>query len=70
MTSRERRMLHLVLTQSGLPTASSGEVPRRFVVLYPQGHQPAATPQANSPGGPSNESQDRTQAIRNRFRPR
>jgi spoIIIJ-associated protein len=70
MTSRERRMLHLVLSQSGLPTASSGEVPRRFVVLYPQGHQPAATPQANSPGGPSNESQDRTQAIRNRFRPR
>jgi spoIIIJ-associated protein len=64
MTSRERRMLHLILTQSGLPTASSGEGPRRFVVLYPEGHpNPGSTP-AKSP------SPARTQDIRNRFRPR
>ena len=37
MTSRERRLLHLALHSSGLPTASSGENPRRFVVLYPEG---------------------------------
>jgi spoIIIJ-associated protein len=37
MTSRERRMLHLILSESGLPTASSGEGPGRFVVLYPVG---------------------------------
>lgn len=37
MTSRERRMLHLILSESGLPTASSGEGPARFVVLYPVG---------------------------------
>jgi spoIIIJ-associated protein len=37
MTSRERRMLHLILSESGLPTASSGEGPGRFVVLYPEG---------------------------------
>jgi len=35
MTSRERRMLHLILSESGLTTASSGEGPGRFVVLYP-----------------------------------
>jgi len=37
MTSRERRMLHMILSESGLPTASSGEGPGRFVVLYPAG---------------------------------
>jgi spoIIIJ-associated protein len=37
MSSRERRILHLILSESGLPTASSGEGPGRFVVLYPQG---------------------------------
>jgi spoIIIJ-associated protein len=37
MTSRERRTLHLILSESGLPTASSGEGPGRFVVLYPAG---------------------------------
>ena len=37
MTSRERRMLHLILSESGLPTASSGDGPARFVVLYPAG---------------------------------
>jgi len=59
MTSRERRILHLALAKSGLPTASSGEGPGRFVVLYPEGLQPAQ---------PSAE--DRTRAIRNSFRRR
>lgn len=60
MTSRERRMLHLALAKSGLPTASSGEGPRRFVVLYPEGPSPTE-PAAN---------EDRTRAIRNSFRRR
>ena len=42
MTSRERRMLHLILSESGLPTASSGEGPGRFVVLYPAGTDTSA----------------------------
>jgi spoIIIJ-associated protein len=37
MNARERRMLHLMLSESGLPTASSGEGAGRFVVLYPAG---------------------------------
>jgi spoIIIJ-associated protein len=45
MNSRERRMLHLFLRDSGLQTASSGEGPRRFVVLYPEGYRiPADRP--------------------------
>jgi len=60
MSSRERRLLHLELAPSGLPTASSGEGPRRFVVLYPEGKKP--NPQA--------ERADRAQAIRERFRRR
>ncbi len=39
MSSRERRMLHLFLKESGLRTASSGEGARRFVVLYPEGYR-------------------------------
>jgi len=39
MNSRERRMLHLFLRESGLQTASSGEGPRRLVVLYPAGYR-------------------------------
>jgi spoIIIJ-associated protein len=74
MTSRERRMLHLVLAQSGLPTASSGDGPRRFVVLYPEGHEPEATPQGRLPNQSASESltnsPDRTRAIRSSFRPR
>jgi spoIIIJ-associated protein len=70
MTSRERRMLHLVLSQSGLPTASSGDGPRRFVVLYPEGCQPETTPQGRLPNHSTNGSPDRTRAIRNSFRPR
>jgi spoIIIJ-associated protein len=62
MSSRERRILHLALAQSGLPTASSGEGPGRFVVLYPEGQKPGP------PAGPSAE--DRTRAIRNSFRRR
>lgn len=63
MNSRERRLLHLALSGSGLPTASSGEVPRRFVVLYPEGHRidgPSAAPPVP----------DRVRAIRNSFRRR
>lgn len=60
MSSRERRLLHLALAPSGLPTASSGEGPRRFVVLYPEGEAP---PPAPNPA-------DRAQAIRHRFRRR
>jgi spoIIIJ-associated protein len=62
MTSRERRILHLSLAKSGLPTASSGEGPGRFVVLYPEGLQPS------QPASPT--AADRTQAIRNSFRRR
>ena len=39
MSSRERRMLHMFLKDSGLQTASSGEGARRFVVLYPEGYK-------------------------------
>lgn len=39
MSSRERRMLHLFLRDSGLQTASTGEGPRRYVVLYPEGYR-------------------------------
>ena len=39
MSSRERRMLHMFLKDSGLRTASSGEGSRRFVVLYPEGYR-------------------------------
>jgi spoIIIJ-associated protein len=49
MTSRERRMLHLILSESGLPTASSGEGPGRFVVLYPVGVDPSAAMVADPP---------------------
>jgi spoIIIJ-associated protein len=62
MTSRERRILHLALAKSGLPTASSGTGPGRFVVLYPEGLAPGP------PAAPSAE--DRTRAIRTSFRRR
>ena len=41
MNARERRQLHLILSESGLPTASSGQGPERYVVLYPANGQPA-----------------------------
>ena len=62
MNSRERRLLHLALAASGLPTASSSDGPRRFVVAYPQGQQPV------EPERPS--TNDRTHAIRKTFRRR
>ncbi len=71
MSSRERRILHLLLSVSGLPTASSGGLPRRFVVLYPEGHIP--TPSLPTPAArpPNNATQhDRTRAVRNSFRRR
>jgi spoIIIJ-associated protein len=37
MTARDRRALHLFLHASGLRTASSGDMPQRFVTLYPDG---------------------------------
>jgi spoIIIJ-associated protein len=49
MSSRERRMLHLLLAESGLPTASSGEGPNRHVVVYPEGEEPGAEPQPRRP---------------------
>jgi spoIIIJ-associated protein len=39
MNSRERRMLHMFLKDSGLQTASTGEGPTRSVVLYPEGYE-------------------------------
>jgi spoIIIJ-associated protein len=78
MTSRERRMLHLALAESGLPSASTGEGPRRFVVLYPEGYQATdSMPGQSNPGqsnsGPSKpgpSTTDRTKAIRDSFRRR
>jgi spoIIIJ-associated protein len=65
MNSRERRLLHLTLKESGLPTASSGEMPRRFVVLYPETYEPTAE------GGISTVPVfDRVEAIRSSFRRR
>ena len=49
MNSRERRMLHLFLRDSGLQTASSGEGPRRFVVLYPEGYEIPHEPTYDGP---------------------
>ncbi|HEU4635514.1 MAG TPA: R3H domain-containing nucleic acid-binding protein [Edaphobacter sp.] len=60
MSSRERRLLHLALSSSGLQTASSGEGSRRFVVLYPPGENPPAEPSR----------EDRAAVIRQRFRRR
>ncbi len=71
MSSRERRMLHLLLRDSGLQTASSGEGARRFVVLYPEGYRiPNERPSSfgvrearfgrpSSPGGGSGRRGDR-----------
>ncbi len=59
MSSRERRTLHMLLADSGLPTASSGEGPGRFVVLYPEGGE-----QAQEPRRPD------VSAVRKAFRPR
>ena len=63
MSSRERRLLHLALASSNLPTASAGEGPRRHVVLYPEGFESPASPAAPPPA-------DRARALRNAFRVR
>jgi spoIIIJ-associated protein len=57
MNARERRMLHLLLSESRLPTASSGQGADRYVVLYPAGGDPsgyaAPVQQARRPRDPS-----------------
>ena len=65
MTSRERRIIHLALADSGLSSASTTDGPRRFAVLYPEGQQPETSPQSTP-----QPTHDRTQAIRNSFRRR
>jgi|SRR5271170_8205237 spoIIIJ-associated protein len=62
MSSRERRILHMALAKSGLPTASSGIGPGRFVVVYPEGLEPVPAAQPSA--------EDRTKAIRSSFRRR
>jgi spoIIIJ-associated protein len=49
MNSRERRMLHMFLSDTGLQTASTGEGPRRCVVLYPDGYRIPAEPAYDGP---------------------
>ena len=66
MNSRERRLLHLALAAAGLPTASSSDGPRRFVVAYPEGQQPAEAERTST----QERTNDRTRAIRNTFRRR
>ena len=71
MTSHERRKLHMVLSESGLPTASSGEGPGRFVVLYPDGADTSAPFNLSAPGA-TRQPQRRPDAsrVRDAFRPR
>ena len=71
MSSRERRMLHMLLAESGLPTASSGEGPGRFVVLYPKGTDTSAP--YNYYAADATQSPPRrhdANQVRNAFRPR
>lgn len=71
MNSRERRMIHMLLSESGLPTASSGEGPGRFVVLYPKGADTSAPFNFSAAGDtqPPPRRHD-TNQVRNAFRPR
>jgi len=71
MNSRERRMLHMLLKDSGLPTASSGEGPARYVVLYPAGADTSVPFEisANTAARPRERRPDINQ-VRNAFRPR
>jgi spoIIIJ-associated protein len=64
MNSRERRMLHLFLRDSGLQTASSGEGPRRFVVLYPEGYR---IPPERSYDGPERRRTARSRPTSDRY---
>jgi len=67
MNSRERRMLHLQLTSSGLRSASSGEASRRYVVLYPAEGVEAKPMERGAEGVAGT---DRLKVIRSAFRPR
>ncbi len=63
MSSRERRLLHLLLKQhSDLRTESSGEGARRFVVLYPKDMPSRAEPRPDD--------RSRADEIARRFRRR
>ena len=66
MNSRERRMLHLELSGSGLRSESSGEGGRRFVVLYPEQQGPGIKTEEQGGAGGA----DRARVIRSAFRPR
>lgn len=70
MSSRERRMLHLFLRDSGLQTASSGEGPRRFVVLYPEGYRIPPEGERERSGGYGDRGGDRGGYGRGRGRER
>ena len=65
MNARERRMLHLMLAESGLPTASSGEGAGRYVVLYPAGADASGYSTISQPSRPRDASHIR-QAFRHR----
>ncbi len=64
MSSRERRMLHLFLRDSGLQTASTGEPPRRCVVLYPAGFH---IPPERSYNGPERRGRPRSHTSPGRY---
>jgi spoIIIJ-associated protein len=59
MSSRERRMVHMFLVDSGLKTASSGEGPRRHVVLYPEGYRIPEERRSYGSGGQRDRGGDR-----------
>ncbi len=67
MNSRERRMLHMFLKESGLQTASSGEGPRRFVVLYPEGYRIPAEGSRDDRGYRSNAGRRAERPRRSRY---
>jgi spoIIIJ-associated protein len=64
MSSRERRMLHLFLRDSGLQTASTGEPPHRGVVLYPAGFH---IPPERSYNGPERRGRPRIHTSPGRY---
>ena len=70
MNSRERRLLHIALANSGLLSASSSEGSRRFVVLHPpsEASSPARTSSPDLSAGLGFE--NRTRALRDTFRRR
>jgi spoIIIJ-associated protein len=57
-------MLHMFLRDSGLQTASSGESPRRFVVLYPAGYR---IPPEHSYNGPERRDRPRRHTSSGRY---